>query len=178
MEHLDVVPALIPLPTTPSRGAGAAGGGQLPGSSHSRRRSLSTGAESLGSPGLGAGTSRMNWGHGPSAGATASSPGDIEEEERQQQQSAGMIESAAAYIHRLKELSSGKRRTKKGKEVDRGDEACGCMVKLAALLKKTPSLRYLLSTDDIIEGCVLILYIPMHQLSWSLDISSRTLIGS
>ena len=110
----------------------------------------------------------MGWGYGPAA--TASSPGDIEEEEaehQQQQQSAGMIESAVAYITRLRELStsSGKRRTKKGKEVDRGDEACQCMIKLAALLKKTPSLRYLLSVDDLIEGYVPLIALQEARLS-------------
>lgn len=138
-EHLDVLPALIPLPTTPSR----AGSSTMPGSgrSHSRRRSLSTGAESLGSPrpGDGFGTTRMGW------GLSASSPGDIAEEHY----SAGMIENAVALISRLREL--GSRRSTKGKEVDRGDEACQCMTKLAGLLKKTPSLRLLLNVDEIIE---------------------------
>lgn len=141
-ERLDVFPTLIPLPTTPSR---AGSSSMMPTSGHSRKRSLSTGAESLGSPrpGDGFGTSRLGW------LPSASSPGDIAEEENH---SAAMIEVAVANIARLREL--GTRRTVKGKEVDRGDEACQCMTKLATMLKKTPALRLLLSADDIVERSV------------------------
>lgn len=116
----------------------------MPSSSHSRRRSLSTGAESLGSPrpGDGLGTSRLGW------LPSASSPADVAEEETH---SAGMIETAVAMIARLKDL--GTKRTVKGKEVDRGDEAYSSMSKLAGMLKKTPSLRLLLSMDDLVERC-------------------------
>ena len=78
-------------------------------------------------------------------GPSASSPGDIAEEHY----SAGMIETAVDLINRLRE--QGTRRSGKGKERDRGDEACQCMTKLAGLCKKTPSLRLLLSVDEIIE---------------------------
>jgi rapamycin-insensitive companion of mTOR len=139
-ERLDVFPNMIPLPTTPSR---AGSHSLMPGSSHSHRpRSMSSGADSLGSPrqGDGNGSSRMGW------LPSATSPGEIAEEAH----SAGMIENAVAHINRLRVL--GGRMTGKGKEVDRGDEPWQCMTKLAGMLKTAPSIRVLLSTEDIIDG--------------------------
>jgi rapamycin-insensitive companion of mTOR len=139
-ERLDVFPNMIPLPTTPSR---AGSHNLVPGSSHSQRpRSMSIGADSLGSPrqGDGIGSSRMGW------MPSATSPGEIPEEAH----NAGMIENAVALINRLRDL--GRRMTGKGKEVDMGDEPWQCMTKLAGMLKKAPSIRVLLSTEDIIDG--------------------------
>jgi hypothetical protein len=77
---------------------------------------------------------------------SATSPGEIPEEAH----NAGMIENAVGHINRLKVL--GGRLTGKGKEVDMGDEPWQCMTKLAATLKKAPSIRVLLATEDIIDG--------------------------
>jgi len=77
---------------------------------------------------------------------SATSPGEIPEEAH----NAGMIEIAVALINRLRDL--GRRMTGKGKEVDMGDEPWQCMTKLAGMLKKAPSIRVLLGTEDIIDG--------------------------
>lgn len=77
---------------------------------------------------------------------SGTSPGEISEEAH----NAGMIESAVGYINRLRTL--GARMTGKGKEVDKGDEAWQCMTKLAAMLKQAPSMRVLLSAEDIIDA--------------------------
>jgi hypothetical protein len=77
---------------------------------------------------------------------SGTSPGDISEEAH----NAGMIEIAVGYINRLRTL--GARMTGKGKEKDRGDEAWQSLTNLAALLKKAPSMRVLLSVEDIIDA--------------------------
>jgi rapamycin-insensitive companion of mTOR len=77
---------------------------------------------------------------------SATSPGETAEEAH----NAGMIENAVALINRLRDL--GRRMTGKGKEVDMGDEPWQCLTKLAGMLKKAPSIRVLLSTEDIIDG--------------------------
>lgn len=138
-ERPDIFPAQIPLPNTPSR---AGSHTLMPGSSHSRRpRSMSTGTDSLGSPrqGEAAGSSRMGW-------VPSTSPGEVEPGAH----NAGLIENAVAFVARLRAL--GARAAGKGKEVDRGDEAWQCMTKLAGILKAAPSMRVLLSADEVIDG--------------------------
>jgi rapamycin-insensitive companion of mTOR len=142
-ERPDIFPAQIPLPTTPSR---AGSNTLMPGSSQSRRpRSVSIGADSLGSPRQGdtTGSSRMGW-------MPSTSPGEAGQEAH----NAGLIENAVATIARLRSL--GARATGKGKVADRGDEAWQCMTKLAGMLKQTPSMRVLLSAEEIVDGFVAI----------------------
>ena len=79
---------------------------------------------------------------------SATSPGEIPLEAHDGEK----IEVAVARINRLRIL--GARLTGKGKEVDNGDEPWQCMTKLAAMLKTAPSIRVLLSSEDIIDGQV------------------------
>jgi hypothetical protein len=87
------------------------------------------------------GSSRMGW------IPSATSPGELAEEHN-----AGMIETAVAYIDKLRALGAKVSGKGKSKEVDTGDEAWQCMTKLAGMLKKAPSMRVLLSAEDIIDG--------------------------
>lgn len=112
-------------------------------------------SEAMGSGfGRGVERDRATWNRSRSDQDVGSNSREGEYINPEEENSGVLLETLSVTLRRLREISRRSAMSRKGKEVERGDEPWDCLTRVADMLKKATGLRQSLSVTELVNRLV------------------------